>query len=317
MKKLLAIRNDRLGDLILTLPALRIIKKSIPDIQVDCLVDSKYIEISELSNDIDNIITENNLMNCLSNKNYDFCISFFSTFRIGYKLWQAHIESRYAPATKIAQFFYNKTIKQKRSQSLKPEYEYNNDLAEFFLKDNGYIDNSMDEPLIEINNNEKYKNQSQKIIYIHPFTGGSSKTLSENDFTRLCYELDKLCNCKFILHCDDIDYKKCEIIRNKNSNLDISTINPTSSLKEMFLNISKCDLFIAGSTGPLHVAASMNKKTVGFYPSKTSSSSLRWDTINDDSIKLCFSDSDDNKDLENINIDIERTAKSIYEKLLS
>ena len=53
MKKLLVIRNDRLGDLMLILPALRIIKSSIPDIEIDCLADESYKDLSLLSGDID------------------------------------------------------------------------------------------------------------------------------------------------------------------------------------------------------------------------------------------------------------------------
>ena len=57
MKKLLVVRNDKLGDLILTLPALRIIKSSIPDIQIDCLVDDKFSDIHLIMTEfIDNVI---------------------------------------------------------------------------------------------------------------------------------------------------------------------------------------------------------------------------------------------------------------------
>ena len=59
----------------------------------------------------------------------------------------------------------------------------------------------------------------------------------------------------------------------------------------MVKNISVCDVFISGSTGPLHIAGALNKKTVGFYPSKISSTSLRWQTINDFSRRLDFEDS--------------------------
>ena len=58
----------------------------------------------------------------------------------------------------------------------------------------------------------------------------------------------------------------------------------------MVKNISVCDVFISGSTGPLHIAGALNKKTVGFYPSKISSTSLRWQTINDFSKRLDFED---------------------------
>ena len=137
MKKLLAVRNDKLGDLILTLPALRIIKSSIPDIEIDCLVDQKFCDIHRMTELIDNIICpQNNLVDKIVARNYDYSISFFSTFDTGYKLWKSNIKKRYAPATKLAQIFYNKRIRQKRSSSVKSEYEYNNDLAKYFLRDN-------------------------------------------------------------------------------------------------------------------------------------------------------------------------------------
>ena len=42
MKKLLVVRNDKLGDLILIFSALKLIRNSINDIQVDCLMDKIY-----------------------------------------------------------------------------------------------------------------------------------------------------------------------------------------------------------------------------------------------------------------------------------
>ena len=42
----------------LILPALRIIKSSIPDIQIDCLINKSYKDISLLSNNIDNVLID-------------------------------------------------------------------------------------------------------------------------------------------------------------------------------------------------------------------------------------------------------------------
>ena len=154
----------------------------------------------------------------------------------------------------------------------------------------------------------------KKIIFIHPYTGGSSKTLAADDFIKLCVELDKLCPYRFILHCDIYDYEKDLIMKNKLYKLEIDVIKPTNQLLQMFSNINECDLFIAGSTGPLHVAGSLNKKTVGFYPSKKSSTSLRWSTINAESNKLAYEDSGVND--KYIEIDICRVANEIYNKLL-
>lgn len=316
MKKLLVVRDDRLGDLMLILPALRLIKSSMRDIQIDCLVNKNYSDISLISNDIKNTLHDDGaLIEMINKKNYDFSISFFSTLNIAYKLWRTNIRKRYAPATKSAQFFYNKKIIQKRSESKKAEYEYNLDLASFFLNDNKCKNKIENSPYINLTTEEVTKSNSENIIYIHPFTGGSSKTLSSTDFITLCKELQSLSNCTFVIHCDENDYEKCKKMESQAPELNINTITPTKDIKEMFININKCDLFIAGSTGPLHVAAALNKKTVGFYPTKKSSNILRWDTINNDDFKLSFNDEGD--DNLYIKVNLKKIALLIKNKLLS
>jgi len=315
MKKILVVRNDRLGDLMLILPALRLIKTSMPGITIDCLANKNYQELKNLTPYIDGMITDDELNIKVFEEKYDCSISFFSTFSVAYKLWKGGIKKRYAPSTKLAQIFYNKKIKQRRSESIKSEYEYNNDLANFFLKDNGYTPKISSNPLVSIENNKSIHNIGKKIIFIHPYTGGSSKTLSQDDFLKLCHSLQEFCDCKFILHCDHNDYDKCRILERKANSLDMETIKPTNNLKKMFNNIMQCDLFIAGSTGPLHVAAAMNKMTVGFYPSKKSSTAIRWDTMNSDNLKLFFTDT--GGDDSNLTINIPKTAEIIFRKLLS
>ena len=71
MRKLLVVRNDKLGDLILILPALKLIKSSCSNIQIDCLVDKKYSEISSITKYIDNTIYDDaNLVEVINNKKY-------------------------------------------------------------------------------------------------------------------------------------------------------------------------------------------------------------------------------------------------------
>ena len=315
MKKILVVRNDRLGDLMLILPALRLIKTSMPGLTIDCLANKNYQELKNLTPYIDSIITDDELNIKVFEEKYECSISFFSTFSIAYKLWKGGIKKRYAPSTKLAQIFYNKKIKQRRSESIKSEYEYNNDLASFFIKDNGYTVKNSQDSLITIENNNSIRSSGKKVIFIHPYTGGSSKTLSTNDFLKLCHALQEFCDCKFILHCDYNDYDKCRKIQSRSNSLDMETIKPTNNMKKMFNNIMQCDLFIAGSTGPLHIAAAMNKKTVGFYPSKKSSTPVRWDTMNNESLKLFFTDT--GKDNSSLTVNITETAEVIFKKLLS
>ncbi len=315
MKKLLVVRNDKLGDLILIFPALRLIRNSINSVQIDCLLDKKFADIKNISNHIDNTIFDNaEMVNQIRRNNYDFVISFFSTFGIGYKIYKSSIQKRYAPATKLAQIFYNRTIEQNRSLSEKSEYEYNLDLAKYFLKDNGYSINDNDSSYFSFTKTKDLSDKKKNNVFIHPYTGGSSKSLAPKNFIKLCEELNKFEDCAFTIHCDVNDHDKCLELEKISHNINIKTISPTNNLIEMFNNINKSDIFIAGSTGPLHVAAALGKKTVGFYPSKTSSTSLRWSTINPKHRKLSFTDIGNCH--EYIEINIPNAAKLIHENLI-
>ena len=255
-------------------------------------------------------------------------LSFFSTFRIGYLIKKLNIPISIAPKTKLAQIFYNNKILQNRSNSDKPEYEYNSDLVyELFkiLK----IDNIKDmegAPYLTFKNDsmkqrreifiEKYNlNPEKKIIFIHPGTGGSSKSLNIESFAGICKGLRIFDDYNFIVHYSPEDEQYARNLKLiSGDDLTMRLIEAKIDISHMLNNISICDIFMAGSTGPLHVAGALNKKTVGFYPSKKSSTSLRWDTINNQKNKLFFEDTDIYS--QDIQVDIQNVAAEIYTKLL-
>ena len=46
--------------------------------------------------------------------------------------------------------------------------------------------------------------------------------------------------------------------------------------------------FIAGSTGPLHIAGALDIPTIAFYPRKKSGNAVRWQTLNTYTRRLSF-----------------------------
>ena len=80
------------------------------------------------------------LRNKFSKGNFDCVITIYSTTRVGLAAFLARIKYRLAPATKVAQIFYNHSLKQRRSRSEKPEFVYNLDLVNKFLIDHGVTD---------------------------------------------------------------------------------------------------------------------------------------------------------------------------------
>jgi ADP-heptose:LPS heptosyltransferase len=321
-QKILIVRNDKIGDFTLILPSIVSLKKNIPNSKIVCLVSKNVEELAQQCDFIDEVIVDKKIKNLyvsLKEYKFDIAISFFSTFRIGYLLKKLNIPLRLAPKTKLAQIFYNHKLHQKRSKSKKPEYEYNIDLVyELFrimnISDIKEMDLgpylTYDYEMVSKNRidfiNEYNLNPNKKIIFLHPGTGGSSKGLSLNDFGNICRGLRNFDDYNFLVHCS---IEEEQIAKNLKISIDsevtIRVIEPKKSILYMIKNISICDIFIAGSTGPLHVAGALNKRTIGFYPKKKSSTSLRWETINNFENKLSFTDFGNNKNF--ISVDVKKS----------
>ena len=330
-KEFLIARNDKIGDFLLIWPALAWLKKNIPNARIVCIVSQSSSELAQQCPYIDDYYIDmdyKSLKQSLSKYHFAASIAFFSTFRIGFLFKNLNIPVRIAPKTKIAQYFHNYRIKQNRSKSEKPEFEYNIDLVYELLNvlNQDEILDADDAPfwVLDPKKHNDYKEQfiqehkinlDKKVIFLHPGSGGSSKTLSLDQFIELCEGLRSFDDYNFIIHCAKNDTEKAEyILKNIANNVKIQKIKDSANVTQMVNNIACSDLFIAGSTGPLHIAGALNKKTVGFYPSKKSSTSLRWQTINNFHKRLSITDTD--RDKKNISVHIKKTVLEI-QKLIS
>ena len=332
INEILVVRNDKIGDFILILPALSWLKKNIPNCRITCIVSEKVLDLANQCEHIDSVIIDKSIHKLyqeLKIHNFDASITFYSTFRIGYLLRKLEIPIRIAPKTKLAQIYYNYKVLQNRSKSQKPEYEYNSDLVYelFNILNINNIEDMDDAPYMTYKNesieerkktfiDEYNLNPEKKIIFIHPGTGGSSKSLNIETFSQICKGLRKFDDYNFIVHCspdDDQTARDLKII--SSDQLVMRVIDAKDNISYMLNNISLCDIFIAGSTGPLHIAGALNKKTIGFYPSKKSSTSLRWETINNFNNKLNFTDT--NKTRKFISVDLKKTILEIQKFISS
>ena len=332
INEILVVRNDKIGDFILILPALSWLKKNIPNCRITCIVSEKVLDLANQCEHIDSVIIDKSIHKLyqeLKIHNFDASITFYSTFRIGYLLRKLEIPIRIAPKTKLAQIYYNYKVLQNRSKSQKPEYEYNSDLVYelFNILNINNIEDMDDAPYMTYKNesieerkktfiDEYNLNPEKKIIFILHSTGGSSKSLNIETFAQICKGLRKFDDYNFIVHCspdDDQTARDLKII--SGDQLVMRVIDAKDNISYMLNNISLCDIFIAGSTGPLHIAGALNKKTIGFYPSKKSSTSLRWETINNFNNKLNFTDT--NKTRKFISIDLKKAVLEIQKFISS
>ena len=334
--KILIIRNDKLGDFILSYPVYWIIKSTIPDCEIHVLVPEYTQSIAKSYPWIDSVIIDPGseapfsqqfrLLKILKKQQYDSVITLFSTTRIGILSLLAGIKYRLAPATKIAQFFYNHKLIQRRSRSLKPEYEYNLDLAKQFLSDHNFtLVKPAKPPLLHYSEEEitkireqfceEYKlNNNSKLIFIHPGTGGSATNLDLEQYANLAKNLKIDDPYTFVITAgpDEIEY--ANKLSSLLENIPHIVYPSVKGLVDFSKIIQLCDLFISGSTGPLHIAGALNRPTAAFYQRRRSATPLRWQTLNSEEQRIAFTPPEVEDESDMKNIDIISAAHAINEK---
>ena len=115
--RILVVRNDKLGDFMLAWPALALLKRSLPQCQLSVLVPAYTQSLAEVCPWVDHVLTDPQDLDQVTRQNFDAVLTLFSTGRIGWQVFKGRIPIRFAPATKWAQVFYNRTVVQRRSRS--------------------------------------------------------------------------------------------------------------------------------------------------------------------------------------------------------
>ena len=302
-KKILVVRNDKLGDFMLAWPSFAALKQAFPSARVVALVPNYTRPIAELCPWIDELIIDptesagrkgdKQLLDQLRSQRFDLMLTLFSTGRISWLGFRAGIPIRWAPATKLAQLGYNRRLKQQRSQSQKPEYQYNLDLTvaaiREFLPEFDYRD---ERPLLTINPEERgelkrrFLDQYQidpdrRLLFIHAGHGGSANNLSLAQYAELSGLITDNDDCVVLTAGPgELEATRELAAMLEERGVEHRLFNSTDGLQSFAKQLSLADLFIAGSTGTLHIAGALDRPTVGFYPNRRSSTPLRWRTLN-------------------------------------
>ena len=339
MLKILIIRNDKIGDFMLAWPAFALLKSQYPLAEITALVPQYTAPLAEQCEWIDRILIDEkksdflsgviNLSKIIQQGNYDLSISLFSETRTSLALLLAGVKLRIGPATKIAQIFLNRRLRQKRSQSAKPEYEYNLDLIKYCIHLNHHQPvNLVPPPYLKFNDDEikalrhEIKTRhavsgDRKLVIIHPGTGGSAINLDIEQYAELAKNLSMTNKVFFIITAGPGEIQQAKKLSEKLQDINHGLHESKTGIISFCKYINTADIFISGSTGPLHIAGALNLHTAAFYPIKRSATSLRWKTINQPENQRNFSPPTDGKCDTMEAINIAEAAQTIINELLS
>lgn len=288
-QRILLIRTDRIGDVVLTLPMIDVLNHNYPYAKIDFLVNER---IYDLISDYPNInkvhtiekVTASGIMRLSRENNYDLAVVVHPEFRIALGLFLGGVKHRLGTAYRWYSFLFNIKHYQHRKDSIKHELEYNLDL----LIELNCIGLKQLKPVIKVKGNlyDKLKEKlldegadiTREFIVVHIPSLGSAKVWSDDNFIELIKMIlsDLMCEFNIILTGTYDDAAQVNrVVSNLPENKRVFTVLDLN-LSELAALLKMASLFIGNSTGPIHIAAAVGTFVIGLYSPVKVESHLRW-----------------------------------------
>jgi ADP-heptose:LPS heptosyltransferase len=287
---ILVSRTDRAGDLILTLPVFRELRKAFPEAHLVAHVRKYTASIASLCKEIDEVliddnydqgIVSNSLRNTFKDHNFDRAIIVLPTGRSIVAAWRADIPEITGRASNIFQFFLTDGRVQKRSQNIKHEFEYNLDLLKGIVPQIDYTPYRFDLKKTLVENGNEYLKRlgvNNAPIIIHPGHGGSALNLPPELYSKIASRLIGFEKTVLVSlgPGEEVMEEYFFTLKDSGKLFILKNIPTFDELAGIFAN---CKAFIGGSTGPMHLAASIGLPTVAFFPPVKAMTPKRWGPV--------------------------------------
>ena len=303
LENIIVSRTDKIGDLVLSIPAFYMLSKMYPKANITILVRNYNFDIVKALPCITKVIAidsfdDTSLKKEILNIKADAFIALYSDSKVVSLCKESKAKIKVGPLSKLNSFFtYTHGIRQKRSQSVKNEAEYNLDLIRHLnekLFDSLKVQsqkivigqenyNLVDEFLTSLN--------IKDFLLVHPFTGGSAKNLSIDEYISVLKKLKAKCDIDIVISCVENDSAEAYRMQKALGTNDHVFVSKGSILNLAAL-IDRSKVFLGASTGPSHIAGNLQKRCVLIYPNKATQSPVRWGLFLNDRASYIIPDKD-------------------------
>ncbi|MCF7870241.1 MAG: lipopolysaccharide heptosyltransferase II [Candidatus Omnitrophica bacterium] len=289
-RRILIIRTDRLGDVVLSTPVIKNLRKKYPDNYISFICRPYTKKILEQNPYLDELIVYDKYGNdksflatlkfalSLRKKKFDLVLILHPTNRSHLIAFLAGIPKRIGWDKKLSFLLTDKLIHTK-GQGKKHELEYNLDLLRYLG-----ISAEDKEIYIPIKNDCRQKvdkilekkgiEEKDKLIVIHPSASCPSKRWPKDKFIKLVKMLKKEKDIKIAI-ITSADQK--EFGKGISKIEGVVDLCGCLSIPETIALIKRVRLFISCDSGPVHIAAGLNKPVISIFGrSQAGLSPKRW-----------------------------------------
>jgi len=280
---ILLTRTDRIGDVVLSTPAIKVVRDKYPDAYIAFMVRPYAKDIVDGNPYLDEVIIydkygkHKSFLSTfffsfgLRRKKFDLAIALHPTNRAHMIFFLAGIPERVGYDRKMP-FFFTKKVPHLKQEGKKHELEYTLELLELAGisgKDKGLFVpvHENDISKIEAILSEHHVGKDAPLIAINPGASCPSKKWPPENFATVAEALAEKYKARIIIIADKENSQLAERVAGgmKHEPLNLSG---KTTVGELAALLSKCALFISNDSGPVHIACAVGTPVISIFGRK-------------------------------------------------
>lgn len=280
-KNILVVRTDRIGDVVLTTPAIRSLRNAYPNSRISLLVSKQTVDLVDDNPDIDEVFVDDKkgehkglfgylkLVRELKQRQFDLAIVYHTKKRTNLLCFLVGISHRVGYKDKKFGFLLTDPIKDVRHLGQKHEAQYCLDVLEHLG-----IEVKLSEPFVPLKDEgedwvkqllQKHNiHEKVQLVAIHPGASDPSKCWSEKSFSEFMEKFNENKKVQyFIIGARELKDKAQRLV--KATEASVIDLTGETSVSQMASLLSSCDLLVSNDSGPVHVAAAVGTPVVSIF----------------------------------------------------
>ncbi|MDK9699247.1 MAG: glycosyltransferase family 9 protein [bacterium] len=285
MQSLLFCRQDRLGDVMLSLPLAAAVKKKDPSIRIGFLVNQGIGDLVATCREVDDVweAAPGSKLDKTKLREWDTVVALWPNRALAWQLFTARIPRRVGTGRRAYSVFFNEKIPLHRHASGKHETTLNFELLDGILRTDHAARPTFTVPGVALQEISERLTQlgvlpSYRLAVLHPGSGGSSRDWPIENFEAVAEILHKRSDTFVVITGSREERKLAAQIAKLNPKKIVPFAGDTTLLQLQAL-LSLSSLCIANSTGPLHLANALGVPTIGVFPPLADCGPERWGVL--------------------------------------
>ena len=287
-------RTDKIGDVVLTLPMAGILKSHFPNCHIIFLGQKYTKNVISLSQSVDEFwdweeVSQESVTTEIKERFKEVKTTFLHVFpqkKIAQWAKKVGFQNRVGTSRRLYHFLTcNQKIKLSRKKSDLHESQLNSLLLVKTIENYSAPSLENMKEFYTFPTQSNFTNKSEYIdsnkinIILHPKSFGSAREWPTESFLQLALMLTKTNKYRVLI--SGTVKEEADILSVFETYFSSEIVNMVNklSLSQFIDTIQQADALVAASTGPLHIASALGKKTVGIYPPIVPMHKERWGPV--------------------------------------